>query len=901
MSITGYRLDGRNVETFRSDLRDAAMQASLRLPDGEVRSWVDLLFRGGDFQDPSEPSQALLAANLELREGLARHLSGLPEQALLHWLETILKIPRLPAVPDRTVVSATADPSLVPIVVPIGTALRGGKDVFGNERRYRTTDTLTVHGAELIGLRSYEISGTRDATSRSEDPDTTLTPHPGSEPAPHTCRFYTEIVRFSGGSLRARLGFDGGDPRRLEGAVWRHSSSTGPREAIVTSATATGITLLLMDECQSDVEGELPWLEVGFPVGTTPTDFRPEWFDFGFNGATAEVVQRTGVVPDAAYYNDGLVDVTKEFQPYGPTARRGDAFYVRSDEVFSKPVSELRVELSLLSSGGSGGGGGLQPVAWGGPVQNWFLLSHMESLPLLGELVGGAPTPRIEWQRRTTNDWDDFASTSNSLRSFTTPTPASGNDPLSRPFTLGGGTGHFIRGFLAEGDFGWVRYQERIAAFAAAAANGSPTVSAGDLVPPDPPVVSRLTLDYETRAVPVDRVVSSDAWSEREWSGSGRFYAFSIPIEVTSDRKGGMVAFGLRLGAASAGSSVSVYFDVDSAAACEASGVPDARWEYWSPEGWAALDVADATLGLRQSGLLRFVAPSGWVEGGVLGAEGKWVRVSTHAPSRLGSVRGVVVDAVEARYERRSTVDPLTDTTPETPLAEGDLKGVVQPIAGIKKLANLAGTRGKAPEKDPAYLRRAVGVVRHRNRSIQAWDYEEQIMVNSPELHAVRCLPHTGPDGASAPGWVGLVVVPAGSEPMPLPTVRLVDQIRGRLARQLPLHARPAVLCPLYAPVTVEVELTLLPGVGALTGKNAVTEAIETWLHPTTHAPPRFGEGLFASSVVAHIESLPVVDYVSHFVLRGPDGAAVEHVAVDPCRGLVASSGAHTVRALETL
>ncbi len=49
----------------------------------------------------------------------------------------------------------------------------------------------------------------------------------------------------------------------------------------------------------------------------------------------------SGLLPDAAFGQAAAVDVTKDFLPFGPTPKSGDAFYVGSQEAFSKPEAKV--------------------------------------------------------------------------------------------------------------------------------------------------------------------------------------------------------------------------------------------------------------------------------------------------------------------------------------------------------------------------------------------------------------------------------------------------------------------------------------------------------------------------------------------------------------------------------
>jgi hypothetical protein len=462
---------------------------------------------------------------------------------------------------------------------------------------------------------------------------------------------------------------------------------------------------------------------------------------------------------------------------------------------------------------------------------------------------------------------------------------------------VGGERGHLIRAFLAEGDFGWTAYQAAVARFATdAVAGGKPTMP----VPPTPPVVSRVTITYRTRSVPATRVETVNGWAHTVQTGAGPFNPFTLNVSPTGDD--GMVALGLDLPGGAVGSTVSVYLDVESASPCGSSPDPDARWQWWDGTAWQLLRVADGTRLLRQSGLLRFVAPPGWAVGcDATGAgTGRWVRMVTTAPERLGVVTAVTPDAVVAAFVS-SAIDPERDPSPATALPPGTIKGTLTPIPGVKKVTNLAGIRGRGPEEDAAYRRRASALARHRGRAITPWDYEEMVTVEFAEVAAVRCLPHTAADGSRASGAVGLVVLPDRPlDPAPRPSVSLSGRITDALAPLTPLHATPSILCPLYAPVTVEASIVLRRGVAALTGTDAITAALELWLHPAGTVPTRWGRSLYLSSLAAFLDGLSLVDSVETVLMHGPAGE-IEIIEVDPCRGLYCSSGAHTLDVQEQL
>jgi hypothetical protein len=898
---TRYALDRRTPADIRRALHAAAERSVLQLEDGTTRTWASVLFSGDDWADAAEPSQALLEAFVELQAGLAAHRNSVPGRIQAAWLRERLGIAPLAGVPDRVVVAVTADPARTPLAIEAESTVRA-KDSAGVDRRYATAETLTVHGIELIDARSYhavrEPGGpVRDYADRWADRGLPFAPFGGGEPAVHRFILLSDLLAFPDGDLVVRLVFSGGaDARALDGAVWEFPAPEAVAVATRLRSSATEIDIKLTGGCTpAPILGtEATYLCASLPAGGWSLDA----LAFATTGVTVEVLDRKAVRPDAALYNDGRLDPTREMQPFGPAPRRGDAFYVRSDEAFAKPLKHLKIRLDLLEDGD----GGLSEAAWS-PVSatkrkaaqakaddatRRYGTAAGATIKDILDLMRSDAEPTVDWQRRDESAWKLLKSSGDQLATveWNGTTPA--GEPFSHPVDPAKPE-YYVRAFLAEGDFGWSDYEEGIAEFAAQAA-GTGTPDASLLVPPDPPILTSVTLAYKTHPLSPAAVVSEDGWTTRRPPASASYHPFTVPLDLSGDAAG-MVAFGLRISATALGKTVSLYFDVESAPACGTGPDTPLEWEYWAGDAdWQPLDVADGTLGLRQRGLLRFVAPLDWPEGcpGASAADGRWIRAVTTEPDTVGAILSVIPDAVEAV---RVAGEPVS----AEPLAAGQVKGFLAAKPGIKKATNrLEGIAGRTPEdpEDPRFLDRAGGAVRHRWRACTAWDHEALVREAFPEIAAVRCLPHTAPDGWTAPGWVGLVLIPRSTDPMPLPGVGLAERVEAALRPRLPVNANLAVLCPLYVPVRVAAEVVLVRGVAAVDARDRITGALERQLHPTTHDPPRFGHELFASTVAAWLESQDDVDHLDDFALL-VDDAPVERVAVDPCRGLTASAGSH--------
>jgi hypothetical protein len=934
-----YRPDGRSpaelVAALSDHARSARLPPSLRGEGAALpQTWADLLFAGDALANEAEPSQALLRAVAALQARLVDHLDRLPDLARGHLMSERLGIPRLPVVPDHAVVVVDGDPKRMPVVLPRGSLLKAGKTGLG-ERLYATTEALTVLGAPVVGAHSHGILATgRDVATwrRSGLSDGKVAPFapfgdPGDPLAAHELVLTSDLLRFSRGTLTVTLTFEGvtvngaapGNLTPLSNVLkalrWSVSAPDGETRPATISQTqvgtaAQGIRLTMTVAGGSDrelVDGTPRYfVRASFPSPETSGFDRQTALGFAFTNARLKVAA-ANLLPDAAYAGGGLLDVTKEFEPFGPVPRRGDSFFLRLDEAFGKPLTYVAVSLTQLTADRL-----LKAAEYGfQQARDW---ADQVNARLDEEGVGyrfdagsfATPDFTVRWDRFDGTEWtrvSPSAEQTDTFRSLETAVSPSSGAPFSAPTSVGGSEGHFVRAFLYRGDFGWAEFQETMAENAAKVARGD-----GDEVeaalPPDPPVVTQVRVAYETAEVS-SAAGSLDLYARNALSslaplGSGGAGGAYHPFRQDEDGFEG--AFFLGVGdPLPLGEVVTVYADLDEADACAAVQEPnEVAWQYKADGGtWRDLPCVDGTLGLRQSGVLRFVAPLDWLAGAPEADEsaGHWIRARTAAPSAAGRVRLLRTDAVEAVY-RLAPGHANDDPTPATPLPAGEIKALRAPVLGIKKVTNPApSTGGRAPEPDPAFFARSGGVVRHRNRAVTAWDVERLVEAEFPELALVRCLPHHSAAGTEeaecTAGWLAVVAVPDSEDREPVPTVRLAAAIEAFVRAHGAVDLAVAVLCPLYVPVGVRATLHLVPGVPAATAREEVEGRLWRYLHPlSTTRRGGFGEPLYRSAVVRFLEEQPAVDHVSDVDLVGPH-AGLERVDVDACRGLVASAAVH--------
>lgn len=920
-----YRPDGRGAADVLAQLADVAAE---RPVSGELgaSTWADLLFAHGKLRDETEASQSVLLALARLHAGLVSHFDELPAEARDWYLQQRLGIRRLRPVADRVVLVVEGDPRRLPATLPKGAVVKAGKGPRG-DRLYETTEALTVLGAHVLGAHGERVLEGGDVTVRRPGEAASVPELPyapfgaeGDPAAAHELYVVSEDLRCSSGGL-VRIDFNGArfassalattDLVRFFGAlIWEASAPAGYVRAS-SSVRSFGdgvraqVTLPAGTGPFQLAGAERTHVRARFPSGTPAGFSRELAFALRFDSVAIEV-DVSGLTPDAAFANEGVVDLSKEFEPFGPAPRRGDAFYVTSEEAFGKRLGFLAIE--LVGSAGaylsdspytvrtappppSGGGTG------GGPPSG----------------VAYEPSAFLFWERRRRDSW---AEVGEGYRLLGGELAVPYGEPFAAEVEVGGVRGRFLRARLGTGDFGWDCYEKQLLhnanELSKKAASSTYSASIVTVTKPEAPSLTGVRLSYLTRRRSTS---SSDGPSIYARNGleTAHPLASGVPPFVP-DEVAGTLTIGLA--GVPAGEVVALYLDVDEAAGCE--GPPDDAtfvWEYLGPSGtWKPLEALDGSLGLRMSGIVRFVAPLDWAVGApdVDESDGRWLRARSSAPEVAGRIRGIRTDAVEARYRFPAGAED-DDETPGTRLEPGQAAKLRVAVPGVKAVVNpLPSFGGAGPEPMSRFFERTSTLLRHRNRAITIWDVEQLALQGFPEVALCRCLPHHSRDSECEPGSIAIVVVPDAPERLPAPTVLLSAQIERYVRERGSPHLDLAVLCPRYVEVSVAATVNLRRGLPAGAAIREVERALRAFLHPLGLGPPLaagdaaalaelgaarrpgrrvFGRSLYRSEVVRALEDHPAVDYVADVVLDGDP--ELERIDVDACRGVVASAETH--------
>ncbi len=291
---------------------------------------------------------------------------------------------------------------------------------------------------------------------------------------------------------------------------------------------------------------------------------------------------------------------------------------------------------------------------------------------------------------------------------------------------------------------------------------------------------------------------------------------------------------------------LSLLFILNESSGSRDTPLPVIEWTFLNGGKWEVFPNAslkDGTHGFVQTGIIRFNLPAVSIGQANLFADEKngedlyWLRASVNNyADAVCKVVEVHAQAVTASYILQA------DNTAHfaAPLPASTITKFVTPPPNIAKVVQpLPSMNGKPEENDLQYYTRVSERLRHKDRAINAWDFERLVLQLFPQVGIVRCLNHTSVEaqGMKA-GTTSIIILPntlAGCK-NPL-QVKVNQSLRQKVKAELSTIIAPFVQLELRSPsyellkVYAKVELAagLDPGHYLQVLNKALIELIAPW------------------------------------------------------------------------
>lgn len=285
--------------------------------------------------------------------------------------------------------------------------------------------------------------------------------------------------------------------------------------------------------------------------------------------------------------------------------------------------------------------------------------------------------------------------------------------------------------------------------------------------------------------------------------------------------------------------------------------------------------IIDSTMKLNKTGIVELKIGRGitddnqWLPKGLF-----WLRARTNSDiSGINKTNNITTQAVEASFFDQENAPSHF----ENPLEKEKITKLVKRLKSIKKVTQpLPSMGGKTSEKPLLFAQRVSERLKHRQRAITTWDMERLVLNQFPEIFKVKCLKHTSPTSNHHPGTTTVLVIPDLKErqlsnpfePKVSPSTR--ESIRQYLQAYAGIFTQIYVESPQFEPIRIEAKVAFKSGFDGIFYANQLNEALKKFLSPWAFEEGEeivFGGRIYISRILAFMESLDYVDLVADFKL----------------------------------
>jgi hypothetical protein len=590
----------------------------------------------------------------------------------------------------------------------------------------------------------------------------------------------------------------------------------------------------------------------------------------------------------------GVLDAGSSFQPFGAAPAAGSLFYLGSREAFSKPLSDLTIQMKWADLPGDATGFSGYYAGYASPPSNGSFTVNLEVLDASSWRTTGSNVHLFNPPSGELNA-DHNISTGNPGLQLRPELP--GFEQWDASLAQG-----FIRLKLNR-DFCHKQYPRLFATRSMIRDPAAPFPN-----PPYIPTIQSISLGYEsTQSIQLDQTVDI---TQVQFFHCLPFGSERMPLPSMDNGNflpnlaQGQLYIGLeRL---QPPQNVHLLFQAfeGSAESVDAVRPQDIQWHYLTAASWSPLSgqgiVTDTTEGLQQPGMVVFnIGHDAVNRSAALPTGLHWLRASIQKdPAGAAQMIALETQAVTAVFDDRGNdPDHLL-----TPLAPNRITALNQRNSAIKKVSQpYPSFNGTPAEQDAPFYSRVSERLRHKQRVTGLWDYERMVLAAFPEVYKAKSIPHTAIDAERfysefLPGHTSIVVIPRSNRHHsvnrlePKASAALLEKI-GRYLRAYGSGfisgklQRLQVINPRYEPIRLSFSVGFHPGFDGGYYREVLNGALRRYLSPWAYddgADIPFGGKVYKSQLLAFVEEQPYVDYVTDFKLFHQNaGPGIGEMSVD--------------------
>lgn len=601
-------------------------------------------------------------------------------------------------------------------------------------------------------------------------------------------------------------------------------------------------------------------------------------------------VSVSGIRDVQVYNQNGQLDASKPFQPFGPAPAAGSYFVLGNYEMAQKQLSGLRLHLDWAGLPAGDGGFGGHYAGYATAMDNNCFEADFSALCDGSWLPAESPA-RACFKLFDTRAEDDGAAARRSLEvadmgfaRAVDPVPPAADFRYDLK-TRGG----FYRLTLTQpqNGFGHGDYTSLLTSVLAANARKKKPDPVPN--PPYTPALAGLSVDYRARSslLPALERNARTRLFHLHPFGSSIVYPESAQQAchlLPQYSWQGNLFIGLRGGDIAGPLSLLFHLAQDRIDPASA-GSARFQWFYLADDCWRPLPeknlLANTTHDFLASGKVTLEIPPDISRGNrIMPAQYYWLRLAVdRAADAFSGCYFVKPHALKVSRD----VEAAAAAAGPDDAARQNQWSLLQSRSGVGGISQaFAAFGGRAAESDAGFRTRMSERLRHKNRALLPRDYEQLALEQFPDLAKVKCFSSLSwAEEAVIPGRVLVVVVPrvddgdAGACRRARVDARRLEEIGDYLDRLSPAFVKPEVINPVYEQIqvrcTVRFADPLSEGINLERLDRQISDYLCPWKTPGYRA--RFGWSIRQRDLESYLLDLDHIDFVTNFSML--------HITVD--------------------
>ena len=339
------------------------------------------------------------------------------------------------------------------------------------------------------------------------------------------------------------------------------------------------------------------------------------------------------------------------------------------------------------------------------------------------------------------------------------------------------------------------------------------------------------------------------------------------------------------------------------------------QWYFLCNNEWKFLNddfiISDATNDFLRPGIIEFLIPKeATFNNTVLPKDLYWLKGKLPAGITFDSIcKFIEVIAQAAQASFLNNNNELSHLS--TALPAGTISKMLNKQSAVKSVTQPFNSFGGLPaETDEHFYIRVSERLRHKNRAVDIWDYERLVLEKFPAIYKVKCLNHTSTGFELAPGYVRII---------PIPDIRnknIYDILQPRVSKNTLVEIEDYLAdlhgffvdCkaenPGFEPVKFDFSVRFYEQYDPKGYAKILNEALKKYLSPWAYddySEIQFGGALYKSRVIAFIEELPYVDFISGFKMYNMTIGEInrDDITADNSRAILTSYKQHNIQIIQ--